>query len=93
VHLRQSFDDYNETCEMIDGSAAIYPHHLGFLMVRGISSITMFGQAKQCVTINAFDTKYLRLAYDVIANLLHLAHNIETELPCTDLPILDVTAC
>jgi hypothetical protein len=27
VHfMRQSFDDYNETCQMIDGSAAIHPH-------------------------------------------------------------------
>jgi hypothetical protein len=39
VHfMRQTFDDYNETYEMIDGSAAIQPHHLGLLMMRGISS-------------------------------------------------------
>jgi hypothetical protein len=35
--MRQSFDDYNETCQMIDGSAAIHPHNLGLLMLRGIS--------------------------------------------------------
>jgi hypothetical protein len=26
---RHTFDDYNETCEMIDGYAAIHPHNLG----------------------------------------------------------------
>jgi hypothetical protein len=44
--MRQTFDDYNKTCEMIDGSAAIHPHHLGLLMLRGISSTGPFGQAK-----------------------------------------------
>jgi hypothetical protein len=58
VHfMRQSFDDYNETCQMIDGFAAIRPHNLGLLMLRGISSSSQYGQAKQCV-INAFDTDY-----------------------------------
>jgi spore cortex formation protein SpoVR/YcgB (stage V sporulation) len=58
VHfMRKSFDDYNELCDMIDGSAAIHPHNLGFMMLRGISSNDHFGMAKQCV-INAFNTKY-----------------------------------
>jgi hypothetical protein len=49
VHLmRHTFDDYNETsCQMVDGSAAIHPHNLGLLMLRGISSSGPFGQAKQ----------------------------------------------
>jgi hypothetical protein len=38
VHfMRQTFDDYNETCKMVDGSAAIHPHNLSLLMLRGIS--------------------------------------------------------
>jgi hypothetical protein len=37
VHfMRHTFDEYNETCEIIDGSAAMHPHHLGLLMLRGI---------------------------------------------------------
>jgi hypothetical protein len=59
VHfMRQTFDDYNETCEMIDGFAAIHPHNMGLLMLRGISNTDQFGQAKHCVS-NGFDTKYL----------------------------------
>jgi hypothetical protein len=46
VHfMRQSFDDYNETCQMIDGSAAIHPHNMGLLMLRGISWPIWTGQA------------------------------------------------
>jgi hypothetical protein len=37
--MRQNFDDYNDTCEMFDGSTSIHPHNLGLLMLRGISSI------------------------------------------------------
>jgi hypothetical protein len=73
VHfMRQTFDDYNETCELIDGSAAIHPHNLSLLMQRGISSYRPFGYAKQCF-INAFDTNYLMSADEVIANILHLS--------------------
>jgi hypothetical protein len=44
VHfMRQTFDDYNETREMIDGSLATRPHHLGLLMLSGISSNGPFG--------------------------------------------------
>jgi hypothetical protein len=39
VHfMKHTFDEYNETCEVIDGSAAINPPYLGLLMLRGISS-------------------------------------------------------
>jgi spore cortex formation protein SpoVR/YcgB (stage V sporulation) len=57
-YMRRTFDDYNETCQMVDGSAAIHPHNLGLLMLRGISNTGPYGQAKQCI-INAFDTNYM----------------------------------
>jgi hypothetical protein len=81
--MRQTFDDYNEVYEMIDGSATIHPHHLGLLKLRGISNNGPFGKAKQCV-INAFDTNYLLFADEVMANILHLALNMEDELPGAD---------
>jgi hypothetical protein len=28
-YMRQTFDDYHETCQMVYGSAAIHPHNLG----------------------------------------------------------------
>jgi hypothetical protein len=76
--MRQAFDDYNETCQMIDGSAAIHSHNLGLLMLRGISSTGPFGQAKQCI-INAFDTYYLLPGDEVMANISHMAHNMDEE--------------
>jgi hypothetical protein len=76
VHfMRLTFDDYNETCGMIDGSPAIHPHNLGLLMLRGISSTCQFGQAKEC------DTNYLMSADEVIANVLYMAQNMDDELP------------
>jgi hypothetical protein len=55
VHfMRHAFDDYNETCELIDGFAAIHSHNLGMRMLCGICSNGPFGQSKQCV-ISAFD--------------------------------------
>jgi hypothetical protein len=85
VHsMRQTFDDYNETCQMVDGSAANYPHNLGLLMLRGISCSGPHGQAKQSV-INAFDTDYLLSADEVMASILHLAHNIDDD-PAPDTP-------
>jgi hypothetical protein len=44
--MRQTFDDYNETYELIDGSATIHPHNMDMLMPRGISSNGPFGHAK-----------------------------------------------
>jgi hypothetical protein len=75
-YMRQAFDDYNEICQMVDGSAAIHPHKL--LMLRGISSTGAYGQAKQCV-INAFDTSYLLSTYEVMTIVLHLAHNMDDD--------------
>jgi hypothetical protein len=76
--MRQTFDDYNETCHMVYGSAAIHPHNLGLLMLRGISSTGPFGQAKHSV-INAFDTDYLLSADEVMAIILYLAHSMDEE--------------
>jgi hypothetical protein len=75
---RHTFDDYNETCELLDGSVAIHPHNLGLFMLRGTSITGPFGQAKQYV-INAFDTDYLLFVDEVKANILHLAHNMDEE--------------
>jgi hypothetical protein len=86
VHfMRQTFDDYNKTCELIDGSAAIHPHNLGLLMLRGTSNTGPFGQAKQCV-INAFDTNYLLSADEVMAGILHLEHIMDEEVSAPGLP-------
>jgi hypothetical protein len=72
---------------MVDGSAAIHPHNLGLLMLRGISSSGAHGQAKQCV-INAFDTDYLLSADEVMAIILHLAHNMDDDpTPDTSAPV------
>jgi hypothetical protein len=81
VHfMRQTFDDYNETCQMVDGSAAIHPHNLGLLMLRGISNTSPFGHANQCV-INALDKDYPLSVDEVMASFLHLAQNMEGILP------------
>jgi hypothetical protein len=85
--MRQNFDGYDETCQMVDGSAAIHPHNPGLLMLRGNSSSGPHGQAKQCV-INAFDTDYLMSADEVMASILHLAHNMDDDpAPDTHAPI------
>jgi hypothetical protein len=77
--MRQTFDDYNETCEVIDGSTAIDPYHVGLLMFRGISSTGPYGHAKMCV-ITAFDTNYLMSADEVMASILHVPQNMDEEL-------------
>jgi hypothetical protein len=78
--MRQSFDDYYETCQMIDGSTVIHPHNVGLLMLRDISTSCYYGHAKQCA-INAFDTIYLMSADEVMASILLIAQNMEEELP------------
>jgi hypothetical protein len=70
---------------MIDGSAAIHPHIVGLLMLRGISNTGHFGEANECV-INAFDTNYLLSVDEVMANILHLAQNMDDDLPAPALP-------
>jgi hypothetical protein len=84
VHfMRQTLDDYNETCQLIDGSTAIHP--LGLLMFRGISCTGPFDEAKQC-GINDFDTDYLLSAEEVMASILHLAHDMDEEVNAPGLP-------
>jgi hypothetical protein len=91
VHvMRQTFDDYNETCQLIDVSAAIHPHNLGLLMLRGICHTGPFGQAKQCV-INAFDTDYMLSADKVMANILHRAQNMDEEVRAPGTPAPDTS--
>jgi hypothetical protein len=89
--MRLTFDDYNETFEMINGSAAIHPYTVGLLMLRGISSTGHFGHAKQCV-VNAFDTNYLMSADEVMAILLHMAQNMDEDLNDSNLTSRDSPA-
>jgi hypothetical protein len=84
--MRQTFDDYNETCEMIDGSTAIHPHHLGLLMSRGTSSTGPFGHSKQCI-ISVFDTNYLLSIDEVMISIPHHAQNMEEDLPSSNLHV------
>jgi hypothetical protein len=86
--MRQTFEDYNETCQLIDGSAAIHPHNLGLLMLRGISSTGSFGQAKPCV-INEFDTDYMLSADEVMANILNRAYSMDEEVSASGAPALN----
>jgi hypothetical protein len=80
----------NETCQMIDGSTVIHTHNLGLLMLRGIFSTGPFGQAKQYV-INAFDTDYLMYADEVMANILHLAQNMDEKTSAHCAPVPDAS--
>jgi hypothetical protein len=57
-------------------------------MLRGISSSGPFVQTKQCV-INAFDTDYLLSADEVMANILHLAQNMDENAGAPSMPALD----
>jgi hypothetical protein len=88
--MRHSFDDYNETCELIDWYAPIHRHNLCMLMVRGISSSGPFGHAKRCV-VNAFDTNCLMSADEVMANILPLAHNMDEEVVALGKQALDTS--
>jgi hypothetical protein len=69
---------------MVDSSAPIHPHNFGLLMLRDISSSGPHSQAKHCV-INAFDTDYLLSVDEVMAIILHLAHNMDDD-PAPDTP-------
>jgi hypothetical protein len=88
--MRKTFDDYNETCQFIDGSAAIHPHNLGLVMLRGISNTGPFGHAKHCV-INAFDTDYLLSADEVMAIILHLTQSMHEEVRTPGMPAPDTS--
>jgi hypothetical protein len=47
-------------------------------MLRGIFNTGPFGHAKQCV-MNAFDTDYMLSANELMANILHVAHNTDED--------------
>jgi hypothetical protein len=59
-------------------------------VLRGISNTDPFGQAKQCV-INAFNTDYLMPADEVMANIPHLAHNMDDEVRASGAPAPDTS--
>jgi hypothetical protein len=46
VHgVKQHFDELNECLQLKNGSAAIHPHVLALVMVRGLSNVGQYGQA------------------------------------------------
>jgi hypothetical protein len=80
--MRQSFDNYNETYEMIDGSATIHPHNLGLLTLPSTSSS---GHYEQCA-INAFVTNYLLSPDEIMTIIMLLAQSMEEKIPLTAHP-------
>jgi hypothetical protein len=71
VHaVKQHFDDLNECLQRKDGSAAIHTHVFALVMIRGLSNVGHYGQAKQCV-INAFDTDFIMSADRVMGSIIH----------------------
>jgi hypothetical protein len=79
VHaVKQHFDELNECLQLKDGSAAIHPHVLALVMIRGLSNVGQFGQAKQCV-INAFDTNFIMSADKVMSSIIHHAQNLDDD--------------
>jgi hypothetical protein len=79
VHaVKQHFDDLNECMKRKDGSAAIHPHVLAMVMIRGLSNVGQYGQAKVCV-INAFDTDFIMSADRVMGSIIHKAQNLNAD--------------
>jgi hypothetical protein len=77
VHaVKQCFDELNECLQLKDGYATIHPHVLAMAMIRGLSNVGQYGQAKQCV-INAFDTDFILSADTVMGSILHQAQNLD----------------
>jgi hypothetical protein len=71
VHVvKQCFDELNECLQLKDGSAATHPHILAMIMIRGLSNVGRYGQAKQCV-IYAFDTDFILSANRVMGSIIH----------------------
>jgi hypothetical protein len=69
VHaVKHCFDELNECMQLKDGSAAIHPHVLALVMIRGLSNVGQYGQAKHCV-INAFDTDFILSADRVMGSI------------------------
>jgi hypothetical protein len=80
VHaIKQHFDELNECLRLKDGSAAIHPHVLTLVMIRGLSNVGQYGHAKQCV-INACDTDFIVSADRVMSNITHQAQNPDADV-------------
>jgi hypothetical protein len=60
-------------------------------MLRGISGSGPYGKAKQCVINNAFDTDYLKSTDEVMANILHLAQNMNEDAGAQSMPAPDTS--
>jgi hypothetical protein len=73
--VKQHFDELNECLQLKDGSVVIHPHVLAVVMIRGLSNVGQYGQAKQCV-INAFDTDFILSADRVMGSNIHQAQNL-----------------
>jgi hypothetical protein len=48
-------------------------------MIRGLSNVGQYDQAKQCV-INAFDTDFILSADRVMGSIIHHAHNLDADV-------------
>jgi hypothetical protein len=79
VHaVKHHFDDLNECLHLKDGSAAILPHVLALVMIRGLSNVGQYGRAKQC-NINAFESDFIQSADRVMGRITHQAQNLDAE--------------
>jgi hypothetical protein len=77
--VKQHFDELNECLQLKDGSAAIHPRVLAMVMIRGMSNVWQYGQAKQCVN-NAFDTDFILSADRVMRSIIHQAQNLNVDI-------------
>jgi hypothetical protein len=53
---------------------------LALVLIRGLSNVGQYGQAKQCV-INAFDTDFILSADKVMSSIIHQAQNLDNDVP------------
>jgi hypothetical protein len=80
VHaVKQHFDELNECLQLKDSFAAIHPHVLALVMIRGLSNVGQYGQAKHYV-INAFDTDFILSADRVMGSIIHHAHYLDADV-------------
>jgi hypothetical protein len=52
---------------------------LDVVMIRGLSNVGQYGQAKPCV-INAFDTDFILSADRVMSSIIHQAQNLNGDV-------------
>jgi hypothetical protein len=79
VHaVKHHSDELSECLQLKDGSATIHPHVLALVMIRGLSNVGQYGQAKQCV-INAFDTDFIMSSDRVMGSIIHQAQNLDAD--------------